>query len=153
MSPEEHELIFSLARAIAPKYAFAHYSKEDLIQEAYIMGMDAYQRWDRTRPLENFIARHMSNRLKTLKRNKFYRSGPGGEVTDLQKRKRSLVQPSGIDKAPSTGELPDPIGLSEFDDIVPIMYRRDFLRMVGGARVSSSIRAKIIEICQGKLES
>lgn len=57
--------IIELANIHAPKYVFGMYSKEDLIQEAILMGVDAYKRWDGVRPFANFICKHISNRLKT----------------------------------------------------------------------------------------
>jgi DNA-directed RNA polymerase specialized sigma subunit len=40
---------------IAPKYAFGTYGVDDIKQEAFIICMDALNRYDQKRPLENFL--------------------------------------------------------------------------------------------------
>ena len=41
---------------IAPKYTFYGYTAEDLKQEAFIICMEALNRYDEKRPLENFLS-------------------------------------------------------------------------------------------------
>lgn len=151
-TPEQaHEIIWGLASTIAPKYAFAYYAKEDLIQEAYIMGMDAYTRYDGKRPLENFIANHMSNRLKTLKRDKYFRPNAGTAET-LQLMKKALTCPGNIDKIFKTYDMDyaEELGRAEeienLNKIIPPSYRKDYLRMLSGARVTQTRRKEIYAI-------
>ena len=41
---------------ISPKYTFNTYDVDDIKQEAFIICMDALQRYDQKRPLENFLS-------------------------------------------------------------------------------------------------
>lgn len=148
-TPEQ--IIYHLALTIAPKYIFAHYTREDLIQEAYIMGMDAYTRYDGIRPLENFIARHISNRLKTFKRDKYFRPDAGSAET-LQLIKKALACPGNIEKIQKTYlvDYADIVGVDEQKEklniTIPPSYRRDYLRLLAGVRISPIRKAEIINI-------
>ena len=67
MSEEETlEKINLVVDRIAPKYSFSGYDVNDIKQEAFIICLDALNRYDQKRPLENFLAVNLSNRLKTL---------------------------------------------------------------------------------------
>ena len=57
---------------IAPKYTFYGYEADDLKQEAFIICMDALDRYEDGRPLENFLSVHLSNRLKNFVRDNHY---------------------------------------------------------------------------------
>lgn len=153
MTNEEHDIILKLAKTIGPKYAFAYYTSEDMIAEAYILGLKAYPKWDKKRPLANFISTHMSNRLKTFRRDKYCRFDSDGNLTEAQRNKKNIVSPVGIDKAIDKTYVVNQDYLKEIDDIIPMIYRRDYLRMLAGVQISQSIKNKIIEICQKKLES
>ena len=59
---------------IAPKYTFYGYQRTDLIQEAFIICMEALPRYDEKRPLENFLSVHLSNRLKNFVRDNYFQA-------------------------------------------------------------------------------
>lgn len=145
---QELDTIIKVAKIIAPKYIFANYTKEDLIQEAILMGMDAYTRWDHKRPFENFISTHISNRMKTFKRDKYYRSNGSGDITKAQESKKNLVQP---ERLTVDVKKPDILGAEEFnweeiDSIIPACNRKDYLKIKSGVKVNSCIKNKIINI-------
>ncbi len=62
-----------MTKKLAPRYKFGSYDYEDMIQEATIIAMEALPRYDGRVPLENFLSVHINNRLKNLKRDKYYR--------------------------------------------------------------------------------
>lgn len=145
------QTILKVAKNIAPKYAFAHYTKEDLIQEAILMGMDAHKRWDGKRPFENFVANHISRRLKTFKRDKYFRpASNGAEISKAQKAKKNINSPEKI-----TFDLPiknrkgdgsyNEI-FSEIDHLIPISLRKEYLKLRDGQKISAASKKKIIEI-------
>lgn len=70
---EQMQTIQEVINRISPKYKFGYYELDDIKQEAYIMALEAMEKYDGLRPLENFISKHLSNRLKTLKRDKYFR--------------------------------------------------------------------------------
>jgi len=63
------ETITKVADRQAAKFRFGYYEVEDMRQEAFIIAMDALDRYDEKRPLENFLAVHVNNRLKNFKRD------------------------------------------------------------------------------------
>jgi len=152
LSNEDHHLIiWELANNIAPKYAFANFTAEDLVQEAYIMGMDALTRYDGIRPFKNFIANHISNRMKTFKRDHFYRPN-AGTAEHLQVVKRALMSPGNMDKVSKMYEV-DYAALidgmdrkKELDKLIPVIHRKDYLRMLAGVRISQTRKKEIVHI-------
>ena len=64
-----------------------------------MFGLEAYEKWDRMRPLENFISVHISNRLKNYKRDNYFRLGLEESSEQRQKAneaKRNLMSPAPI---------------------------------------------------------
>ena len=64
---------------IAPKYTFYGYTAEDLKQEAFIICMEALNRYDEKRPLENFLSVNLSNRLKNFVRDHHFIKNDNGD--------------------------------------------------------------------------
>ena len=60
------DTISKVARKLAPKYVFASYDVDDIQQEAFLMGVEALDRYDTDKPLENFLYTHINNRLKNF---------------------------------------------------------------------------------------
>lgn len=146
-----HLIIWEISNNIAPKYVFANFTAEDLIQEAYIMGMDALTRYDGVRPFRNFIANHISNRMKTFKRDHYYRPN-AGTAEHLQTVKRALMSPGNMDKINKMYEVNyvDIIEISNNKDllnkIIPVVHRKDYLRMLSGVRISHTRKKEIVAI-------
>lgn len=151
ISEEHHLVVLELASHIAPKYVFAHFTRDDLIQEAYIMGLDALTRYDNKRPIRNFLANHMSNRLKTFKRDHYFRPN-AGTAEALQVVKRALMCPGNIDKVANTYEVDysELVGVAEEKEIldrsIPASYRKDYLRMLHGVRITPTRKKEIVAI-------
>jgi DNA-directed RNA polymerase specialized sigma24 family protein len=74
------EAIEKVVNILAPNFAFGIYDEEDIKQEGRVFAMQCLSRYDGIRPLENFLYRHVKNRLINLKRNKFHRSDAPCEV-------------------------------------------------------------------------
>ena len=66
-------IITKIAKKLSYKCTFGFYSREDIQQEAFIIGMDGLEGHDGIRPLENFLWRHIHNRLCNFKRDNFIR--------------------------------------------------------------------------------
>ena len=96
---EDHavEVITKVAKRLAPKYVFAGYDVEDIEQEAFLIGVAGLAKYDPSRPLENFMYTHINNRLKTFKRDNFYRMDYGSSAQKIQDRKKNLLEPVSID--------------------------------------------------------
>ena len=92
-------MMMTVVDRIAHKYRFGYYDVEDIKQEAYIIAMEAMERYDESRPLENFLAVHISNRLKNFKRDNFCRPDyipPSGKAVNDNDTKRFLMEPLDI---------------------------------------------------------
>lgn len=74
--PSDEELVAvveKVARRLARIYQFSYYEVDDLIQHCYVEALEVLDKYDGERPLANFLAIHLRNRLHNLKRNKHAR--------------------------------------------------------------------------------
>jgi len=158
-----------LAKRFAHKFRFGFYDIDDIKQEIFIMGLDALDRYDGRVPLENFLAVHIKNRLKSLKRDKYLRDGYvctycNNQIADCQhchKRmlknntKKHLIEPLDIDcisdeKEPNMWNHSDTtleVMIQEYitliDKHLNINYRLDYIKMKNGTYVSKQRREEI----------
>ena len=76
---------------MAHKYTFHGYTVDDIKQEAFIICMEALNRYDGIRPLENFLSVNLSNRLKNFIRdNHFFGYNEEDE-------RHNILQPAQLD--------------------------------------------------------
>lgn len=147
---EVTEIIQRIARKLAPKYVFGYFDKEDLAQEAIIMGFEALSRYDSNRPLENFLYVHISNRLKTFKRDNYFRMNAGG-AEGVQQAKKNIMDAIPIECAEPYKEN-DILSILELKDLraridaeLPAHLRKDYLRLCAGAKITAKSKEKVIE--------
>lgn len=155
-SPEQMTVIMRVINRLGTKYAFGFYSLDDIKQEAYIMCVEALERYDSSLPLENFLSKHLSNRLKTLRRDKYHRQNVSNEKhNELNERKKALVDLLPIHSSES------PIDLSyehdfeatlsnqqAIDEVMTKLtpsLRNDFLRMANGVPIQSYKRKAVCD--------
>ena len=62
------DLILKIAKLHAHKHAFSIFDHDDIIQESYLICIESLDRYDGTRPLENFLRINLLNRLKNFYR-------------------------------------------------------------------------------------
>ena len=146
------DIIMKIAKRLAPKYVFTGYDIEDIEQEAFLIGVAGLDKYDPSRPLENFMYTHINNRLKTFKRNNYYRMDYGSSAQKLQDRKRNLIEPLSIDKIYNIcaqDHIVSDGGLSEILDLIdrklPADLRRDYLKLQSNSSLPKNRRAIIIE--------
>lgn len=63
----------NITRRLATKFRFGYHEVEDMKQQAAIFAMEGLEKYDRSRPLENFLWTHVRNRLFNYKRNNYQR--------------------------------------------------------------------------------
>jgi len=150
------EIIEKVINRTAPKYTFGYYELEDIKQESYIICLDAMKNYDNNRPLENFLSKHLSNRLKDLKRNKYFRHNVINEShIKLNEAKKNLMDLKQfcqiaeydhpldefhLEEKLSTGEALDLV----MNSIAPSL-RNDFLRMANGVSIPSNRRKNVVD--------
>ena len=150
----------TVVNRIAHKYRFGYYDIDDIKQEAFIIAMEAMDRYDEGRPLGNFLAVHISNRLKNFKRDNFFRPDyvpPSGKITNDNNTKRFLMEPLDIDNIRDEHErnmrgeenIVDELAQKELMNIVDTYLdmglRSDYLRILHGVYVPKPRREQIYE--------
>lgn len=135
------ELIIS---RIAPKYTFNGYDLDDIKQEAFIICLDALERYDRKRPLENFLSVHLSNRLKNFIRDNHY------VKNNSHKKKIKLPQYIVDDNLVNDSyNLESQIEQDEIFELIdkklPAQYREDYLKIINNIPVHKTRKDKILD--------
>lgn len=137
---------------ISARYTFHGYELDDIKQEAFIICMDAMDRYDPSRPLENFLSVHLSNRLKNFVRDNYY--------TKDQEDKKRVIKPSSLsyeDTIPTyADEIDDNIDAAAFQKIIdqklPAEHRADYLKIINDVYVPKKRREEIISIIKELLD-
>jgi len=89
---EARPIIERLAKSRSSNGAFAYYENVDVYQEIWCMCLEAIGRYDpRIGPIENYLVRHVTNRIKNLKRDKYFRPGSDVPTSGLAKIRMNLV--------------------------------------------------------------
>jgi len=80
------DIVQKIARRISHRYVFTSYEPCDIEQEAFLIAVEGLERYDSSKPLENFLYVHINNRLKNLKRKVYYRieTGEAQKIQDVK---------------------------------------------------------------------
>lgn len=142
------ETINSIIDKIAHKYTFSGYEIEDIKQESFIICMDALSRYDEKRPLENFLAVNLSNRLKNFIRDNHY-----VKDNDHKKKVKSphyITDDSFIQEGFDLEEYVMNKEIFEIiDERLPSEYRDDYLKILNGVQINKSRKDKVMSILHG----
>jgi RNA polymerase sigma factor (sigma-70 family) len=133
---------------ISARYVFHGYDVEDIKQEAFIICMDALERYEEGRPLENFLSVHLSNRLKNFIRDNYYTKG--------EEEKKKILRPSYLSKddfvSSQTKNTDDHLDASAISDLIdthlPPKYRADYLKLINNVHIPKKQKENIINIIQ-----
>ena len=142
------------------KFKFGYFTAEDIKQEAFIIAVDALDRYDETRPLENFLSSHVKNRLINFKRDNYCRQQK--EDADIKwelrnNAKKFLMEPLDISNIRDEQEknmrnendfIEDIFTREMFDLIdseLPVDLRSDYLRIKDGVYVPKPRRQQIYD--------
>jgi hypothetical protein len=89
---EAYPIIDRLAKSRSANGAFAYYENCDVSQEVWCLCLEALDRYDsQIGPVENFLVKHVTNRLKNLKRDKYFRPGSDIPSSGLARIRMNLV--------------------------------------------------------------
>jgi DNA-directed RNA polymerase specialized sigma24 family protein len=157
-SMTEEDVIEEMMKVInrtAPKYTFYGYGVEDIKQESFIICMDAMERYEEGRPLENFLAVHLSNRLKNFVRdNHFVKAEeekakvqmPGQLAND-----NTIVSPQSLQA--KQGHHIDLEEMKKIIDIkLPAQHRSDYLKIINDIYVPKKQREEVLSVVHEILE-
>lgn len=67
------QVIKKITKKLSYKFKFGYHDVEDMRQQATIFALEALERYDKSRPLENFLWTHVRNRLFNYKRDNYQR--------------------------------------------------------------------------------
>lgn len=67
------EVLDNISKRLVHKFKFAYHSFDDMKQQAAIFALEGLEKYDKKRPLENFLWTHVRNRLFNYKRNNYQR--------------------------------------------------------------------------------
>jgi hypothetical protein len=147
-SEEVENQINIVVNRIAPRYTFYGYTLDDIKQESFIICIEALNRYDNTRLLENFLSVNLSNRLKTFVRDNYFT----GSTSEARKR---VIQPAQLefedsiidDEDGNSYEKLDLKAMVEsIDQYMPASVRMDYLKLINDVYVSKQRREEVVEI-------
>jgi|TARA_B100000497_G_C7631152_1_gene379357 RNA polymerase sigma factor (sigma-70 family) len=152
MSEEQvYDTIFNIIERISHKYTFHGYEVEDIQQEAFIICVDALNRYDEKRPLENFLSVNLSNRLKNFIRDNHF--------VKNNNHKKKIKQPYALVSENIINEKFDLDQIIEhkeifdlIDDQLPSNLREDYLKIINDIPISKSKKEKIFETIRSIVE-
>ena len=143
------DIINKIATRLAPKFTFAFFEVEDIKQEAYLIAVEALDRYDENKPLENFLFAHINNRLKNFKRDNYYRYDQG-KAEEIQTTKKRILEPVVLDDSSCISRddsIVDDIYIKNMTDKIdchlPANLRADYLRMQTGVPLSKQKRLEV----------
>lgn len=153
-------VIEKIANRYCHKFKFGYFTAEDIKQEAFIIAVDALDRYDERRPLENFLSSHVKNRLINFKRDNYCRQQK--EDADIKwelrnNAKKFLMEPLDISNIRDEQEknmrnendfIEDIFTREMFDLIdseLPVELRSDYLRIKDGVYVPKPRRQQIYD--------
>jgi len=129
---------------ISPKYTFNGYEVDDIKQEAFIICMDALERYDHNRPLENFLSVHLSNRLKNFVRDNFYTKNEDDKKKILSPKQLSYEDYIPEDSFDSDVRIDAKDMQKIVDRCLPSDYRGDYLKIISDVYVPKKRRDEVI---------
>ena len=129
-----------VAKRTSNRFAHDIYDKDDIFQEAYLLGMEIYDKIDHDiGPAENFIAKcvcnHFLNRIQKCKiRTKILETlslDMGINFDNNQKMTYELDEYTNMDQ------------LKEITNDLPASMRKDYLKLLGGVEISTKRKEAI----------
>ena len=153
------EVVNRICDRYAYKFLFGYFEPDDIRQEAFIIAIDALERYDESRPLENFLAVHVKNRLNNFKRDRYYRQHKklDENIDQLNNSKKFLMDTLDIsnirDEKEGNMRLDDDFIekianeelLEIIDEHLDVSFRSDYLRVKDGTYVPKPRREQIME--------
>ena len=146
--------IEKVCNRIAPRYTFYGYALDDIKQEAFIICMEALNRYDNSRPLENFLSVNLSNRLKNFVRDNHFIHSDDLDRVRVLKPAQLDHDNAVVDKDKNISY--DSIEYKNMADIIdvkiPASLRLDYLRMINDVYITKQRREELVDKIQEILQ-
>tara|TARA_B100000073_G_scaffold346283_1_gene357323 strand:+ start:205 stop:723 length:519 start_codon:yes stop_codon:yes gene_type:complete len=148
--------ITTVCDRISPKYTFYGYTVDDIKQESFIICIEALNRYEEGRPLENFLSVNLSNRLKTFMRDNYF-TGSSNE------NRKKVFQPAQLDYEDHIiddkglfSNSYDGLDMKEMikavDKHIPASLRMDYLKITNDIYVAKQRRQEVVDTIKEILE-
>ena len=148
--------IEKVIKRISPKYTFYGYTLDDIKQESFLICMDALNRYDEKRPLENFLSVNLSNRLKNFVRDNHFLAE--------EEEKAKITQPGQLENDHSIVDNEEKFSIPEYSidytDIIdllnteiPASIRMDYLKIVHEVPLPKNRRQEVMDYINYILQS
>ena len=135
---------------ISPRYTFYGYTVDDIKQESFIICMEALNRYDGIRPLENFLSVNLSNRLKNFVRDNNFISNENTERQKVYQPAQLEYEDYIVDEENKLSISYDHIQKEEMVDAInkylPANMRMDYLKMINDVYITKQRREEITNI-------
>ena len=137
---------------IAPKYTFHCYDVDDIKQESFIICVEALNRYDEKRPLENFLSVNLSNRLKNFVRDNYC------SYKDTEKKKvlapSPLISDNIIDnrRIDHSSKINTKEASEIIDEYLPVELRADYLKMINDVYILKKKKDEILLVIKDILK-
>jgi len=86
------DIIDEVVNNLAPSFKFGYYDIDDIKQEGRILAFEALEKYDKSRPLKNFLYVHLRNRLGNLIRDKLFRREPPCQKCEFYDKKMKTTK-------------------------------------------------------------
>ena len=133
---------------IAPRYTFYCYDIYDIKQESYIICIEALERYDGIRPLENFLSVNLSNRLKNFVRDNHF-------IADANNDRIKVLQPAQLDyeeyliDEEDETEIENNIDYNHYtsfiDRFLPASMRMDYLKLINNIYLPKNRKQDVVD--------
>ena len=167
LTPETMTIIDKVCKSVSKTFSFGHFESDDIYQESFLICIEILDKYDGTRPLENFLNVSLRNRLRNFKRDnsQYYKykcdicNNEDIENCENCLRHRVVYQ--------TKKNIDNPINIEDVKDIViysgdnvelnnkevmslinknlPLSMRTDYLKMLSDVYVNKTRREEIIE--------
>lgn len=144
------EIVQRIAKRISHRYVFTSYEPCDIEQEAFLIAVEGLDRYNSSKPLENFLYVHINNRLKNLKRKVYYRIETG-EAQKIQDVKRHILEAVDIDATQNASNdcISSEANIKEIlnliDEKLPSSLRGDYLRIKNKGKITKARKNKVVK--------
>lgn len=150
------DIITLVCDRISPRYTFYGYTVSDIKQESFIICMEALNRYEEGRPLENFLSVNLSNRLKNFVRDNHFLTSSDEDRVKVMKPAQLDYEDTIIDEHEKYSISYNDIENKDIVDLVnkylPAQVRMDYLKIINDVYVTKQRREEIIDMISEILE-
>lgn len=140
------EIVERISQKLSRTFIFGYHTIEDMKQQCYLEALKGLEKYDQSRPLENFLWIHIRNRLFNYKRDNYTRPDRVNES------KKDLISPAKEQPVPIQDKCNEPSFLlhnrdliNKIDDEISMNNRDNWIKIKNGIKLPKLKREKLID--------